>query len=229
MNVVVLEMNYETRKYAFFICLMGVLIFGCQKENGITDIEGTVYHSVTIGTQTWMVENLKVTHYRNGDPIPKNTDVTGWDTLTTGAYSNYDHNDNYAKAYGHLYNWYAVNDTRNLAPEGWHIATQAEFRELIANAGAEDAAGGNLKESGTAHWRSPNTNASNTFGFTALPGGTLTESGFAGLGESGNLWSSTEFSEDYAYYFCLNHTTGRAFVAFQDKAIGYAVRCVKDY
>ena len=216
-------------KYSILISLIIVLHSGCKKEDDTTDLEDPVYHSVTIGTKTWMVENLKVTHYRNGDPILNVTDDAEWDTLTAGAYCNYNNDDNFVNPYGRLYNWYAVNDVRNLAPEGWHIASEAEFRELIAYVGAEDVAGGRLKESGTAHWKSPNTNANNQFGFTALPGGNFTGMGFMGLGESGNLWSSTEFPPDHAYYLCLSSTTGRAFIAFQSKTIGCAVRCVKNY
>jgi uncharacterized protein (TIGR02145 family) len=222
-------MKSRTWKYPFLISMIVILISVCKKENDLTDLDDTVYHSVTIGTQTWMVENLKVTHYRNGDPIQNVTDETEWDTLTTGAYCNYNNDNNFVKPYGRLYNWHAVNDIRNLAPEGWHIATEAEIRELIAYVGAEDVAGGRLKESGTAHWKSPNTNATNQFGFTALPGGTFTGLGFALLGESGNLWSSTEFPAEYAYYLCLSNSTGRAFVSFQDKTIGCAVRCIKDH
>ncbi len=223
-------MKSTTCIFPFLISLMAILKCGCKEdENDVTDIEGTVYHYVTIGTQIWMVENLKVTHYRNGDPIPNVTDETEWDTLTAGAYCNYGNNENNAKIFGRLYNWHAVNDTRRLAPEGWHIATETEIRELIAYVGAEDVAGSRLKESGTAHWKSPNTNATNQFGFTALPGGTFTGLGFAHLGESGDLWSSTEFPAEYAYYLCLSNSTGRAFVSFQDKTIGCAVRCIKDY
>lgn len=215
--------------YPFLISLISILICGCKEdENDDIVIEGAVYHCVTIGTQIWMVENLKVTHYRNGDPIPNVTNEMEWETLKAGAYCNYGNAENNAKVYGRLYNWHAVNDTRMLAPEGWHIATETEYRDLIANTGAEDAAGGNLKESGTTHWKPPNTNAKNTFGFTALPGGSFSSLGFNGLGESGNLWSSTEFPAENAFYLCLNHTTGRAFVAYQDKTMGYAVRCVKD-
>jgi uncharacterized protein (TIGR02145 family) len=215
--------------YSILISLISILNSGCKEdENDVIDIEGAVYHCVTIGTRIWMVENLKVTHYRNGDPIPNVTNEMEWDTLTIGAYCNYENEENNAKIYGRLYNWHAVNDTRKLAPDGWHIATETEYRELIANAGAEDAAGGNLKESGTTHWNPPNTNAKNTFGFTALPSGTFASFGFDGLGESGNLWSSTEFPAEKAFYLCLGHTTGRAFVAYQDKTMGNAVRCVRD-
>jgi uncharacterized protein (TIGR02145 family) len=222
-------MNKNILKHSFFVILLLLLANSCKKdENELPDIDENVYHSVTIGTQTWIVENLKVTHYRNGDPIPNVRDVTIWDTLTTGAYCDYDNNARNAKIYGRLYNWYAVNDSRNLAPAGWHIATETEFRELIAYLGGEDVAGAKLKESGTLHWRSPNINAVNESGFTALPGGTVLGSGFAGLGESGNLWSATESTSGTAYYFCLHYLTGRAFVSTQAKTIGIAVRCVQN-
>jgi uncharacterized protein (TIGR02145 family) len=222
-------MKKLTWKYLFLTGLIMIFHPGCKEEDDLIEIEDEAYHSVIIGSQTWMVENLRVTHYRNGDPIPNVILASEWDTLTTGAYCEYNDDDNAVKPYGRLYNWYAVHDARNLAPEGWHIPTEDEFRLLIASAGAEDAAGGRLKESGTNHWKYPNTNATDIYGFTALPGGIFSASGFAGLGEIGNIWSSTAFSEDHAYYLCLGHSTGRAFVAYQDKGLGFTVRCVKDY
>jgi uncharacterized protein (TIGR02145 family) len=143
------------------------------ETNTVTDIDGNIYHTVTIGTQVWMVENLKTTKYRNGDPIPN---VTGnaWAALTTGAYCWYNNDAaTYKATYGALYNWYAVADSRNIAPTGWHVPTDAEWTTLTTFLGGESVAGGKLKETGTNHWTSPNTGATNETGFTALPGGGL--------------------------------------------------------
>jgi uncharacterized protein (TIGR02145 family) len=96
----------------------------------VTDIDGNVYQTVTIGAQVWMAENLKVTHYRNGDPIPNVTDTAAWEGLSTGAYCEYDNDINNVATYGRLYNWYAVDDSRGLAPEGWHVPSDDEWKQL---------------------------------------------------------------------------------------------------
>jgi uncharacterized protein (TIGR02145 family) len=112
----------------------------------------------------WLKENLRVTHYRNGDPILKVTYSPNWNTLTTGAYCNYANNSGIIVSYGRLYNWYAVHDTRNIAPSGWHVATDDEWKALSNYLSVND--GGKLKEAGYAHWFSPNTGATNSSGFT---------------------------------------------------------------
>jgi uncharacterized protein (TIGR02145 family) len=153
----------------------------------VTDIDGNVYRTVKIGNQWWMAENLKVTHYRDGDPIPNVTDETMWSILTTGAYCNYDNNADNAAIYGRLYNWYVGMDY--IEPRGWHVPSDDEWKELEMFLGMsqEEAdsifwfnsdwrgvdanAGGKLKETGTIHWKKPNEGATNESGFSALPGG----------------------------------------------------------
>jgi uncharacterized protein (TIGR02145 family) len=147
------------------------LTFKTFNSQTVSDIDGNIYNTVTIGTQVWMVENLKTTKYRNGDPIPNVTDEIQWSNLTTGGYCNYDNDISNVTTYGRLYNWYAVNDSRNIAPIGWHVATDAEWTTLTDYLGGENVAGSKLKEFGTAHWQSPNDDATNESGFTALPGG----------------------------------------------------------
>ncbi len=209
-----------------------------QQETGtVTDIDGNVYKTVKIGSQWWMAENLKVTHYRNGNPIPCVTDATEWANLTTGAYCNYnnevaktsDSRNGYDVAtYGRLYNWYAVNDNRIIAPTGWHVPTDAEWQELIDYLGGDAVAGGNMKEEETIHWVSPNTGATNGSGFTALPGGCRNSGGdFLGMGYFADFWSSTEYNTDCArsrYLHCSNAEVRRD---YYDKLYGYSVRCVK--
>jgi len=121
-----------------------------QLETGtVTDIDGNIYKTVKIGTQWWMAENLKVTKYRNGNLIPNVTNMTQWDNLTTGAYCTYNHDATNVTNYGRLYNWYAANDSRNIAPAGWHVPSDVELTTLITNLGGEDFAGGKMKETGT--------------------------------------------------------------------------------
>jgi uncharacterized protein (TIGR02145 family) len=161
------------------------------------DNDGNNYRTVKIGTQVWMAENLKTTKYRNGDPIPNVTDGPAWWNLPTGAYCNSDNDVNLWTTYGRLYNWYAVNDSRNIAPAGWHVPTDYEWSKLIAYLGS--LPGDKLREEGTEHWLSPNTDATNETGFTALPGGYRDNTGtFISIGSNGYWWSSTEQGADQA-------------------------------
>jgi len=195
----------------------------------VTDIDGNVYKTIKIGNQWWMAENLKVTHYRNGDPIPNVTDNSAWSGLSTGAYCNHDNNEINVDTYGRLYNWYAVVDSRNIAPAGWHVPTDAEWQTLVDYLGGSAIAGGKMKEAGTTHWYSPNTGATNESGFTALPGGWRDMDGyFSSLGGSAYFWSSTEYdtstAEMHILYFkhsSVNHISGL-------KRCGLSVRCVRD-
>lgn len=196
-----------------------------ESDLTVTDIDGNVYSTVTICDQVWMAENLKVTHYRNGEPI---TLSTSWSEEE--AYCNYDNNDSYVDPYGRLYNWYALNDSRGLAPEGWHIPTDEEWYTLITCLGGEDVAGGKLKEAGTEHWISNNTGTTNESGFTALPSGERSDSGaYWGMGYYTHFWTSTEaVSSSHARYWRI-HSTGLLIVtAGAYKRSGFSVRCVKD-
>jgi uncharacterized protein (TIGR02145 family) len=192
----------------------------------VIDIDGNVYQTVTIGTQVWMVENLKVTHYRNGDPIPNVTDNTAWAGLSTGAYCEYNNDINNVATYGRLYNWHAVNDSRNIAPAGWGVPTDAELQTLINYLGGINIAGGKMKETGTTHWQSPNTGATNESGFTALPGGSRFNSDY-GVGSYASFWSSTEFDNLYAWYLTLYWGGSDIYHFFGIKQPGFSVRCIK--
>ncbi|MCX6303889.1 MAG: fibrobacter succinogenes major paralogous domain-containing protein [Bacteroidetes bacterium] len=223
----------------FLLVSMGmVFCSSCKKSDDsnnstppattVTDVDGNVYHTVKIGTQTWMLENLKTTKYRNGNPIPNVTDPAGWYNLTTGAYCNYNNDQSNATTYGRLYNWYAATDTRNICPTGWHIPTDAEWTILTDFLGGESVAGGKMKESGTAHWISPNTGATNSSGFTALPGGFRTELHFGGIGDDVVFLSSTIYSTDTFYKRQIY--TDESMV---NRDLGYltngnSVRCIKD-
>ena len=198
--------------------------------NTVTDIDGNVYNTVTIGIQVWMVENLKVTKYRNGDPIANVTDNTAWKGLTTGAYCWYGNDAANKVTYGALYNWYAVNDSRNIAPVGWHVPTEAE-RDMLDNfLGGASVAGGKLKEAGTSHWGSPNTGASNSSGFTALPAGyRISGTGaFDKLTWHTYLWSSTQDDATTAFRRQLKFDSEGVATFYSDKKSGFSIRLVKD-
>jgi uncharacterized protein (TIGR02145 family) len=206
----------------------------------VTDIDGNTYRTVKIGNQWWMAENLKVTHYRNGDPLPNVTDGATWRGLTTGAYCEYDNDVNSVATYGRLYNWYAVADIRNIAPPGWHVASDAEWKQLERYLGMSQAEadqtgwrgtdeGGKLKEGGTSHWISPNTGATNESGFTGLPGGYRYLGGlYYDIGVHAVFWSSTENGSSFAW--CRNLGNAYSGVHRYDggKEDGFSVRCVKD-
>ena len=199
----------------------------------VKDIDGNVYHTVIIGDQVWMVENMKTTKYRNGDPILHIVDSSQWDTLTRGAYCYYNNDLTNDSIYGKLYNWFAVNDSRNLAPEGWHVSTDADWFELVrylsdlTGADAETIAC-RLIENGKEHWENGSSYLSNEFGFTALPGGFFDGDGFHKLRQKGYWWSSTEYYPGYAYYWCLYARYCEIFRNTDIKTNGYSVRCVKD-
>ena len=196
----------------------------------MTDQDGNLYKTVTIGTQTCMAENLRTTKYNDGTTIPNVIDDFEWVTFKTGAYCNYNNttSTNTIATYGRLYNWYAVN-TGKLAPAGWHVPTDAEWRELTDYLGGESVAGGKLKETGTTHWNTPNTGATNETGFTALPGGDRYGRGAVdGVGSLGYWWSATEGFAGNAWHRYMGY--GNSNVGRNDslKGLGFSVRCVRD-
>jgi uncharacterized protein (TIGR02145 family) len=190
---------------------------------------GTATPVLTICCQSWMTKNLNVDTYRNGDPIPQVTDPTAWAALTTGAWCYYNNSAVNGSIYGKLYNWYAVNDPRGLAPEGWHVPTDFEWTTLSTCLGGDVVAGGVMKETGTTHWTTPNTGATNISGFTGLPGGFRYITGsFSYIGISCPWWSSTESSTTIAFYRYLVNSSGGIASSSDNKQFGYYVRCLRD-
>ena len=216
--------------------LLSLLLWGCKKDNSateestagtVTDIEGNVYHTVTIGTQTWMAENLKTTKYRTGKPITPVTDSLQWSTLSTEAYCMYRNDPSRVAVYGLLYNWFAVTDTNNIAPQGWHVPADSEWTTLTNYLGT--GGGGKLKATGTTYWNSPNASASNSTGFNGLPGGDRSYTGeFHYLGTYGCFWCATESSAANAPEHVLSCNSGNILMFDLSKGLGLSVRCVKD-
>lgn len=200
-------------------------------DGTITDIDGNIYQVVKIGTQWWMAENLKVTHYRNGDAIPNVSNYDTWRNLYTGAYCEYDNDPVNVVTYGRLYNGYAVFDSRNIAPAGWHVPTYVEWQALSNSLGIT-VAGGKIKETGTLHWLSPNIGATNEAGFSALPSGSRHYSqsqNYDSKGEVAIYWTSTRGSSYFAWSRSLHYLSTK----IQDSIwvnypAGLAVRCIKD-
>ena len=199
--------------------------------------------SVKIGSQTWMVKNLDVDHYRNGDKIPEVKDSAAWSKLTIGAWCYHNNVPANGKIYGKLYNWYAVNDPRGLAPVGWHVPGNSEWNKLSNFLDGYEVAGGAMKETGTTHWLSPNTEATNSSGFSGLPGGTRAQNGefgLSGIGDGlsvilgigvnngGCWWSSTKEDADYAWAHYLDFYNGEVGISANNMKEGISVRCIKD-
>jgi uncharacterized protein (TIGR02145 family) len=225
--------QYYVRAYAMNDAGLGygdtVSFTTLSSANTVTDIDGNVYQTVTIGTQVWMAENLRVTHYRNGNSIPNVTDTTAWQALASGAYCDYNNDTATVATYGRLYNWYAVNDSLNIAPAGWHVASDAEWDTLVVYLGGEAVAGGKMKEAGTTHWQSPNTGATNESGFSALPGGFCDPFGGFNLeGSYAYLWSSTESYSGSARFLFLSFDFSEAHRSNLNLHFGFSVRCVRD-
>jgi uncharacterized protein (TIGR02145 family) len=190
---------------------------------------------IVIGLQTWSEKNLDVRTYRNGDSIPQVSDATEWLNATTGAWCWYNNDSaTYGAIYGRLYNWYAVNDPRGLAPNGWHVATDAEWTTLTGFLGGESVSGGKLKSAGTQYWLSPNTGATNSTGFSALPGGTrngrFSSGSSQSVGRFGYWWTATgsDAANEWIWMRSMRYDQGNVYSSVSDKNTGHSVRLVRD-
>jgi len=196
----------------------------------VTDIDGNVYNVIRIGTQLWMKENMKTTSYNNGDLIGTTTPAT----LDISAESApkyqwaYDGNESNVVDYGRLYTWYAIADIRGVCPIGWHVPSDVDWLALTNYLGGEDVAGGKLKETGTTHWLSPNTGATNETGFSALPGAyRLSHGVFEAIGSRGDWWSSTESDATAAWKISIGYLKITLSIYDWPKNYGQSVRCLR--
>lgn len=184
---------------------------------------------VWIGCNAWMTKNLDVDTFRNGDPIEYITNGTDWAQADSAAYCYYSNNPANGAKYGKLYNWYAVNDPRGLAPEGWHIPSEFEWTTLINTLGGVTVAGGPMKQIGITNWEIPNVGATNFCNFSAEPGGYRgIQGGFNLEGEYGHWWTSTMSEMGFAWSRNLNYADTEVGGASAQVNIGYSVRCIKD-
>lgn len=227
-------MNKKPALTLFMLCLF--ICFACKKDDAkpnktgtMTDQEGNVYKTITIGTQTWMAENLRTTTFRNGVAISEITDVTEWVNTSAAAYCTYNYttSPDTVDTYGRLYNWYAASDPNNIAPSGWHVPTDADWTTLTEYLGTAEEVGGILKAAGTEFWQSPNTGATDAVGFTALPGG-YCSGNFVDFGNRGLWWSSTSSTTTEAFYRRLYYESTEFWRADFNKNYGFSIRCVKD-
>jgi uncharacterized protein (TIGR02145 family) len=205
----------------------------------MTDIDGNIYKTVKIGNQWWMAENLKVTHYRNGDAIQNVIYGKDWSNLTTGAYCSYENKSSNIEIYGLLYNWYCTKDIRNIAPEGWHVSTHKDWEELERYMGMNDIdiktlfeyrgtdEGSRLKTEGWSYYPS---NVYNITGFSALPGGLrhLNNAAFYDIGVTAYFWSHSPYDSDVGGYRCLTYNRSGIRADMFPVWGGFSIRCIKD-
>jgi len=206
-------------------------IFNPDKSYGsVTDIDGNEYKTIVIGDQTWMAENLRTTRYRNGEYIPNVLDSIEWAALTSGAYCTYNNTSSLdtIATYGLLYNWYAVDDERNIAPKGWRIPTIADWLILIDYLGGAEVASDKMKEVGNTHWEDP-FQSNNSSGFTALPSGSRNYSrDYFGRGYYGGYWTASEYDDNSAGYLFLYYFDSKVWERINKKVNGYPARCIKE-
>jgi len=220
-------------KNILLITIFAFLLLNCNAQL-VTDFDGNGYHTVNIGTQKWLLENLNATHYRNGDSIGTTHPASLYITyLTSPKYQwAYDGNENNVSTYGRLYTWYAAIDTRGVCPSGWHVSTDNDWKTLTTYLGGDSVAGSKLKETGTTHWQNHNAGATNKSGFTALPGGYRYNYGtcFFDIDFSGNWWSSTDTTTDSAWGWTINGDIGDSGIGRINftKSEGFSVRCIMD-
>ncbi|HPQ35998.1 MAG TPA: FISUMP domain-containing protein, partial [Tenuifilaceae bacterium] len=207
----------------------------------VTDIDGNVYPTVKIGEQEWMAENLRTTKYNDYSDIPTGYTDGDWAALTTGAYAIYPYTSidglnsdaEVLEAYGALYNWYAVNDSKGICPTGWKVPSDTEWTTLLNYAGGQTVAGGKLKSTRTypdshPRWDSPNVGATDEYGFSAFPGGTRDDvGGFGGVGYFFNTWTSTQSNQDYAYRNVIYVDSESSSNVSTTKPHGFSIRCIK--
>jgi uncharacterized protein (TIGR02145 family) len=197
----------------------------------MTDQQGNVYKTIVIGGKEWMAENLRTSIYRTGDSIPKVMDVQFWQGLTSGAWVHYDNNAAYDCPFGKLYNWYAVTDSRNICPAGWHVPSDAEWTTLEDSLGGRQVAGTKMKSLPIRYWQCPNEFSTNSSGFSGLPGGgRIIFGGFYQYGFKGWWWTSSQLDQNLGFNRTLDYNTNSVFKneMGSDKKHGFNVRCIKD-
>jgi uncharacterized protein (TIGR02145 family) len=224
-------------KISMFILL--IIVFSCKKEtpppppppineNIVSDIDGNVYSFIEIGTQTWMTENLKTTKYCNGESITNVTNEVDWANTTDGAWADYANESQNENIYGKLYNWFAINDSRNICPCGWHVPSDEEWTVLTDYLGGESVAGGKMK-SISSYWQNQNIGASNSSGFNGLPAGRrVSNNSFQFLNTRCFFWSSTLNASNSAWARFLVNSEDYALRSFYLLSDGLSVRCIKD-
>ena len=230
------------KKISSFFQLTLVAILTCFSINNqaqvVTDYDGNTYNTVTIGTQIWMKEYLRVKHFLNGDFIPNITNDSIWYNQTIPARCFYNNDSSIIEQQSVLYNWYAVNDSRKLCPTGLHVPSNSEWNklEIYLDSSVDTTStgylgidiGGKLKETGFSHWSPPNTGATNSSGFRALPGGYRYGGVYYGLGSTAMYWTSTAQDPSNIWRRDIYMNSAQIYTDFITKDAGLSVRCIMD-
>lgn len=218
--------QFDIYKIAFF--LVFISLFSCKNEEIVEDVDGNEYHTTRIGKQTWMVENLRVSRFKNGDSIEELKSSKDWKKVNQAGYSFYNNDVDFVKDYGFLYNYNCLQDKRGIAPEGWRIPTEEDLRQLESFINS-DSIGFFLKEKGNQHWLASDAVGNNATGFNALPGGYRDENGnFYMLKSNGYYWTTNGTFEFYNW-------SDRMFQVFADvrrdsvfRRYGFSIKCIKE-
>jgi uncharacterized protein (TIGR02145 family) len=258
-NIVTMK-SFTFNRFVFIAFI--IVFYGCERNekniinqcpeliDGILiDIDGNSYKTIKIGSQLWMAENLKVTKYSNGDTLQNIIEANIWDRINFGAYCVYDNDISNVVTYGLLYNWYAINNYRNICPCGWHIPNNSDWDILFEILGGEEIAGNKMKESGNIHWLYCDTSISitefqcgnNSSGFTALPAGIRKGEWYHPPGEPlvydvlfelkyhyCFFWIGSDRDEQVSYNLFLGYYSDITRGTNNSKTDGYSVRCIKD-
>ena len=216
------------RKIPSFITIL-LLLVDCSfsQEEIVKDYDGNIYHTVEIGNQVWMTENLMVVHYNDGSPIPFIMDDNIWSTIKNGAYCiPGDNSDKYKETYGVLYNYYVIADNRGICPDGWRIPTKEDWLELEKFLGGKDIAGAKLKSDSDDVWKSGDI--TETCGFDALPAGGRGR--VRGIGEIGNYatwWTSTIKDENFTWHWGVHPDRKSTRSNPGNNNSGFSIRLIK--
>jgi uncharacterized protein (TIGR02145 family) len=226
------------KKLTWILLALTSNVFSQAAGNGFTDIDGNQYNTVIIGTQEWMKENLNVTKYSDGTPIPQVTDPTVLAGLTKGAWCYYNNDSTLGNTYGKMYNWYAVagihdNDSttpnKSLAPSDWQVPSANDWSTLINYLGGSSIAGGKMKDTSLVHWLSPNTDATNSSGFTGLPGGYRASASIGqNLTGTGHWWCSDYLAPFSAKGFQLSWINGSVDTNIFSSKVAISVRFIQN-
>jgi uncharacterized protein (TIGR02145 family) len=226
-------MEKENSSLILILAIFTLFYTGCKKDSKlpdpVTDTEGNTYKTIKIGDQLWMSENLRTTRFNDGTDIPLTKDDEAWRNLTMAGYCWYNNDEaTYKDPYGAIYNGFTVASGK-LCPTGWHVPVIDEWRALRDFLGDSIKAGGKIKESGTAHWLSPNKGADNRTGFTALPAGIrYFEGTFASVLSFSGMWSASGVSDEEQWYVALFYAEAEFITDHRNKKYGLSVRCLKD-
>jgi uncharacterized protein (TIGR02145 family) len=220
------------QKFSFVVPILILLMFMVAGYFFWNRNDKPIISSVIISDQEWQMKNLDVDRFRNGEPIPHALTAEEWKAAgerEEPAWCYYNNDVENGEIYGKLYNWYAVNDSRGLAPEGWHIPTDDEWTTLTDYLGGEEFAGDKMKTIGTSYWAIPNNEASNESGFSALPGGYRNfDSSFNNIFTNAFFWSATEIHDNYPCYRYLYNNYSTVSRSYDKMSVGASVRCLRD-